>query len=184
FVFYGLGCYRFLKDKNVFITICGIALLLLNPYVIDFFSVARGYGLALGFFMLSFSYFINCFETNLVEKYLKNGAISLLLVSFSYLANLTYVNINVVILFILFLGGIKFIKQIKIERKIIFPVFAIAVNFTVLLLLVMQLLRLREAKELYHGGMNGFFSDTIKELVFNSVFFFSHQYNTEFVISL
>jgi len=181
FIFYGLGCYRFLKDKKTFVIISGIALLLLNPYIIDFFSVARGYGLALGFFMFSFSYFINCFETDSVTTYLKNGSICLLLLIFSCLANLTYVNINLIILFLLFLGGLKFIKNLPPIKKLLFPIFAITANITTLLFLIKELLRLKEAKELYHGGTSGFFDDTLMGLVLNSVFFFSHQYAHEYI---
>lgn len=38
--------------------ICGWILLNLNPYLLDFFSLARGYGLAMGFTMLSLSFFV------------------------------------------------------------------------------------------------------------------------------
>ena len=184
FIFYGLGCYRFLKDKKLFIVICGIALLLLNPYVIDFFSVARGYGLALGFFMFSFSYFINCFETNSVEDYLKNGSISLLLLIIACLANLTYVNINLIILLLLFLGGLKFIKHLPPLKKQTLPILALAINGIITLLLIKELLRLKEAKELYHGGTVGFIDDTVRELIFNSVFYYSHQYEYNYIYSI
>jgi hypothetical protein len=42
---------RFVKTK--LIVLCGYLLLSLNPYVLDYFSLCRGYGLSLGFLMAS-----------------------------------------------------------------------------------------------------------------------------------
>lgn len=39
--------------RNVAMRICGLGLLLCNPFVLDFFALARGYGMGLGFMLLS-----------------------------------------------------------------------------------------------------------------------------------
>ncbi len=46
---------RFIKNKAV--VVCGILLLNLNPYVLDFFCLCRGYGLSLGFLMPALFFF-------------------------------------------------------------------------------------------------------------------------------
>jgi hypothetical protein len=48
--------------KNRVIVVCGLLLLNLNPYVLDFFSLCRGYGLSLGFLMPALFFFITFLE--------------------------------------------------------------------------------------------------------------------------
>ena len=48
---------RFVKNK--FVAVCGYLLLSSNPYVLDFFSLCRGYGLSLGFLMASLFFFFS-----------------------------------------------------------------------------------------------------------------------------
>lgn len=48
---------RFVKTK--IIVLCGYLLLSLNPYVLDYFSLCRGYGLSLGFLMASLFFFFS-----------------------------------------------------------------------------------------------------------------------------
>ena len=48
---------RFVKTK--IIVFCGYLLLSLNPYVLDYFSLCRGYGLSLGFLMASLFFFFS-----------------------------------------------------------------------------------------------------------------------------
>ena len=56
---------RFVKNK--IIAVCGYLLLSLNPYVLDFFSLCRGYGLSLAFLMASLFFFF-CFLDNAVKN--------------------------------------------------------------------------------------------------------------------
>ncbi len=51
---------RFVKNRIV--VLCGYLLLSLNPYVLDFFSLCRGYGLSLGFLMASLFFFLTFLE--------------------------------------------------------------------------------------------------------------------------
>ena len=48
---------RFVKAKMI--VVCGYLLLSLNPYVLDYFSLCRGYGLSLGFLMASLFFFFS-----------------------------------------------------------------------------------------------------------------------------
>ena len=60
---YILYTYRILKKFNQKLILPLFLLMLLNPYVIDFFGLARGYGLATGFMILSLFHLINYFHT-------------------------------------------------------------------------------------------------------------------------
>lgn len=51
---------RFVKNK--IIAVCGYLLLSFNPYVLDFFSLCRGYGLSLAFLMASLFFFFSFLE--------------------------------------------------------------------------------------------------------------------------
>lgn len=68
YLFFGLRILLLLKYRPGFLLV-GWALLLLNPYLIDFFSLGRGYGLANGF-MLGSLYCWFCFLGRSKRKHL------------------------------------------------------------------------------------------------------------------
>src|ERR1035437_6526820 len=98
FILYAFACFELLKNKNIFIILVGISFLLLNPYLIDFFSLARGYGLALGFFMLSLLYLLKATQVETLNSFLKNASLTMLFSVAACFSNLTYINANLVIL--------------------------------------------------------------------------------------
>jgi hypothetical protein len=66
FPFYAWGLYHLVRlIKSDKAKIVFVALLLFNPYVLDFFSLARGYGLALTFQVWSLVYFVRGYEQGL-----------------------------------------------------------------------------------------------------------------------
>lgn len=76
-------CHTFFKP------LLGISLYILlisNPFLLDFFGLARGYGLGIGFLMSSL-YFLLKFRKTGVSR---NGIFALLLGSFAVLSNLTF----------------------------------------------------------------------------------------------
>lgn len=63
FIMYIIFSYKIADEYlSSFIGICLFSLLILNPFVLDFFSIARGYGLSLGFLMVSIYNFITYFS--------------------------------------------------------------------------------------------------------------------------
>jgi len=56
------------KLPNKVLAVGGFLLLNLNPYVLDFFSLCRGYGLSLGFLMAAFFFYISFLEKMLQQK--------------------------------------------------------------------------------------------------------------------
>jgi hypothetical protein len=54
---------RFIKKKTIIV--CGYLLLTLNPYVLDFFSLCRGYGLSLGFMMAALFFFLTFLDRSI-----------------------------------------------------------------------------------------------------------------------
>jgi hypothetical protein len=57
---------RFIKQK--IIVVCGFLLLSVNPYILDFFSLCRGYGLSLAFLMAALFFFFTFIDKSIENK--------------------------------------------------------------------------------------------------------------------
>lgn len=94
FIIYFAFCIKLLSQfESKFIQISGYGILLLNPFLLDFFSLARGYGLSLGLLMASLFYLFQ--QLNVSEQKtpsLKNYYLFLLFGSLSIYANLGLIN--------------------------------------------------------------------------------------------
>lgn len=84
---------RFIKNKLM--AVCGFLLLSLNPYVLEFFSLCRGYGLSLACFMAALFFFFS-----FLDKTIKNEPdgdrrlqYSLAAAAFGVLANFNLLNV-------------------------------------------------------------------------------------------
>ncbi|MCW3103973.1 MAG: hypothetical protein JWO09_2413 [Bacteroidetes bacterium] len=178
FLMYAYACYMLLRNKHLLILLSGIALLLLNPYLLDYFSLARGYALGIGFFMLSLVQLLKAADASTTTVFFKHAAFTLLFSTGACLANLTYVNANLILLLILFISYLRLKKEPAGNRKkIILFVSAVIINFGCLGILIKELFRLRAANELYFGGTTGFIHDTLHELVGSSMYFWLHNYD-------
>jgi hypothetical protein len=101
FILYGSFCFRILdKYKNTILIFTGLAVLLLNPFLIEFFSLARGYGLALGFAMGSLYYLIKLEEDQTSRSFLFTMSFALGLSLLAALSNYSFLNLNIALLFI------------------------------------------------------------------------------------
>ncbi len=166
---------RKITENNWFafgITVC----LVINPYLIDFYSVARGYGLANAFLMLSIYHAVSWLQDpELSTKKLRNTVI------FSLIA--AYTNFGLLLCFcgmniMLFLWAI--IKRMPM-RKIIEQV-SWQTGFTILLagMSYLPVKRMSETDQFKFWGVTGFYKDTIESLLgcllFNSKYWGSNTY--------
>lgn len=184
FVMYGYACFQLLKNKSFILTLVGISVLLLNPYLLDFFSVARGYGLALGFFMLSLLSLFKATASDYSAAFFKHASYTLLFSILACFSNLTYINSNLIALFVLLIFGIKFHWPFKANRTLVGFGTILLINFLSLGWLLNKLFFLKNTHELYHGGSIGFVHDTLHELTQNSLFRYLHNYSDGFIQSL
>jgi hypothetical protein len=123
-----------------------IPVILLNNYLIDFFSLARGYGLSLGLMMGSIYFLLNPVKSRVVSISL-NLSLALLAV----LANLNLLNYFIAdVLLILFLL-VKTVPPEQVKRIFIRLIPAFVVSGCVFFLLVKRLLLLKENGQLYFG---------------------------------
>lgn len=137
-----------------------VPLLFLNTYVIDFFSLARGYGLSLGWMMASLYFLLNdC-------KELKSYLFALLFATLAVLSNLNLINffiasVIIIVFLILQASNTPGTKKIKHSFVIILPAFVF------FYFIAKQLLQLKAAGQLYYGtesAIDGFDSIVIWSL--------------------
>lgn len=84
---------RFIRNKVV--AVCGFLLLNLNPYVLDYFSLCRGFGLSLGLMVAAlffFFLFLDAASLRLSDPY-RPLQLSLLFASLAVLSNISLFNI-------------------------------------------------------------------------------------------
>lgn len=136
-------------------------ILLLNPFILDFFSLARGYGLGLSFFSMAFYFGLKfCFASNFRNDLLKLFLFSLLCIYSNYAFMLP----SACLLIATFIFRLNFIFQHW--KRLLFP----TLSFMLLIIPALwNILYLSELGELYAGGTNNMYRDTIQ-----SIFDFSY----------
>lgn len=153
------------------VQITAFALLNLNPFSLDFFFLARGYGLALAFLLLSLHLLLRAFEKRRKGRMGALPYLSALAGSLTVLANLAFLNYFLVLVLTaacLLLGDASpgEVKAGRMPRALGLlgagGVFITAIAF--------ELLQLRERGQLYFGGRSGFIEDTVSSLVSASLY--------------
>lgn len=133
--------------------LAGFVLLVLNPFVLDFFAVARGYGLALGFLMASVWLLVRGLEGDAWSLYLCVPAGAL-----SVIANFTFLN---------FFAPLLAVALWILVRRKLFPG-AIVITCAGALFLAWTGLEVRSMQQrgvLAFGGDQGIVADTLASLV-------------------
>jgi hypothetical protein len=107
---------RFLRNKPV--VVCGFLLLNLNPYVLDYFSLCRGFGLSLGLMMPAlffFFLFLDAASLRLSDPY-RPLQLSLVFASIAVLANISL--FNVYLSLVVFAFGLFVILNLKDRSRL------------------------------------------------------------------
>lgn len=91
--------------KNRILVVSGFLLLNVNPYVLDFFSLSRGYGLSLGFLMAGLYFFFSFLEETASRdpRGLRHLYLSLAALSLAVLSNFVLLNIYLSLVFFSFI---------------------------------------------------------------------------------
>lgn len=159
FLFMVMGCFIFRKVDNPVLVICGFLLLNLNLFMVDFFSLARGYGLSLGFMMASIYFFIEAGQSKYCKeqtKYDKQLVFSFFFSALAVLSNFTLLIYHFA-LFIVVIAEKLFDhykesyfykwKNFLVQNKDL-----LIGNFFYITLIASWLIYLKKKKELYYGG--------------------------------
>ena len=181
FLFYGWFVFLILRKEVWWKAILGFTLMVLNPYLLDFFSLARGYGLSLGLAMGGIYYLLKFDKEASFENQIRNFRRALIFVCIATLANLILFNlVFVFLIFFFFQFGSSYLAQKDWwtkERIIkVLSVFALVVVF--LSVCAAWLLFLKKRNELYFGGETGFIKDTLTLMIHRSIY--ASYYGEEF----
>ena len=133
-------------------------LLVLNPFVLDFFSLSRGYGLGMGAMLPSIALALRFRENGRVEL----AMLSLFAAMVSVVASYTMLNYFLPLIIVLF-GIMAFSKdQWRVKSPRILTMVLYALVFLAAVLPIM--FTLKERGELYFGGRSDILSDTVASL--------------------
>tara|TARA_R110002049_G_scaffold100145_5_gene244001 strand:- start:4562 stop:5998 length:1437 start_codon:yes stop_codon:yes gene_type:complete len=155
-ILYSLGGFLILKtSKLVWTVILCFSVLFLNPFLLEFFALARGYGLSIGFMFMSLFFLlkpdINSSNNSRINN---NFILSSIFSSLAVYANLGMINFSICVLAI-FILKYYFLVQSKISlNKSTHLVFwsILIIHLIPILIAVNKLLLLKGAGELYFGA--------------------------------
>jgi hypothetical protein len=150
------------------LALAGFALLNLNPFVLDFFSLARGYGLALGLSMGALFLLRLAWDCPTPVPTAVILMLSLLLASLADLANFTWINLHIALLLIAVLIVWRLNAASRIRAGLM--TLLLIPNAWFLWNLVRRLWRLQALGELYFGGGRGLVQDTLGSLIGASLY--------------
>ncbi|CAN5361127.1 hypothetical protein BH10BAC1_BH10BAC1_00050 [soil metagenome] len=170
--------FKLLKNfENAWLVLASFLIVNLNPYILDFFSLSRGYALSLGLMMASV-YYIYSFVRS--EYRTKDMLLALVFGALATAANFVLLNYFLVSFGLLFLLAVHNFIDEKNKRKFISALLVSSVFFSLCLLFFVPIaLKLKDAGALFYGGNNGFWTDTICTIVDRS--FYELGYNNWFL---
>lgn len=148
-------CQKFFSEK---IAVLSFILLLVNPFLLDFYCQARGYGLGLAFQMGSIYYFLSYIQDS-------NSKNVFFLLFFSFLSVLSvFVMINFFIAEICIIILISFLRSslYSIKSNILYSA---SFSLCLALIIYIPIIKLIESHSLYYGGRTSFYFDTLGSLM-------------------
>ena len=106
-MFMGFSLLILQRRARPVVATAGFLLLNLNPYVLDFFTLSRGYGISLGFLMGSLHYVLKCVERALAgESACRDTPWVFVFAAGAVLANFALLTVYISILGVLLLTGV------------------------------------------------------------------------------
>ncbi len=164
FLIYCYFLYKLIIERstNIIFTILPIIFLMLNPFLIDFFSLSRGYGLAIAFFSGSLYYFLKFHEEKNNNILIKGLFLSILTIYANYSFLIPIFTLQLVyLIYILTEKG----KQNFSKKHFLFFSIEIILLFPALI----NIFLLKRNNQLYYGGTSNIIEDTLLSL-FNKTF--------------
>ncbi len=161
---YMFYCYLLFRKTNPFLAVGIFLILCTNNTLIDLFGLARGYGLSIGFMVMSLYHFIESFHNNKLRNTILFHLGGLLAV----LSNFTLLDFYVALLLIynlIIIMDCKFISKTKYQMLKVNKLHFIPFLF-VLGVLYEPVRRVIKYNNLDFGGKNGFYNDTVRQLIY------------------
>lgn len=168
--------FTFLLIKNLKskpLQIIGFLFLNLNPYLLDFFSLARGYALSIAFMVMSVYYFIE-FTKKESLKYIFTCLFTALLAT---LANFSMITFTVAVIFLF--ECFMIIKRYKPTQLIIKNIPIVLAVLCLYSLYRWPITQLITHGQLFFGGDEGLWKDTVISSI--EVFLYHSSYTDIFI---
>ncbi len=155
FLVYSYFCYKLVIENSKYIlsVIPAFIFLMLNPFVTDFFSLARGYGLAMAFFSGSLYYFLKFSEKQDNTVLAKGLILSVATIYSNYSFVIPIIALHLGYLLHAFREKNK---QYFCKKKVVF----FCIEAAALLPALVNILVLKKRKLLYFGGTKNIVEDT------------------------
>ncbi len=163
FLVYMWYCYALFRDTDRWLALAVFVLLCVNPVLVDFFGLARGYGLSFGFMVACFYHFL----TSLKTKHRKHIYLFHATAVLAILSNFTMLNVYVSLLLIgLFLMLVDRLFLTK-QKNVFSPVYKnhLVAFVLALIFLYVPVRRLIQHNMLDFGGKDGFYDNTVMSLI-------------------
>ncbi len=164
FLVYMAYSYKLFKNSNQVLGVALFVLLVTNNAIVDFFGLARGYGLSFGFMLMSLYHFIQSFNDNKLKNTILFHCAALLAV----MSNFTLLDYYVALLLvynILKLIEIRIILRKKFRFFNANKLHAIPLLISVIIL-YLPVSRMIMNSSLDFGGKDGFYMDTVPYLIY------------------
>lgn len=179
FIFYATFSYQLFKKTNSLIAISFFVILTTNNALVDFFGLARGYGLSMGFMMTALYFYIKLIKTSHYKFVILFHLCCLLAV----LSNFTLINFYIGS--ILFYYLTDFIKQKIIHQNqfnfhknhklnLFMLIFSITVLYEPIRRVIMY-------NKMDFGGKSSFFNDTVYSIT-NDILYHSNLTNNSILL--
>ncbi|MCK6691742.1 MAG: hypothetical protein L6Q97_06515 [Thermoanaerobaculia bacterium] len=160
---FGAGALARLLGSTGWLRLLWFVLLLGNPFMAEFFALARGYGISIALMTVAV-YFAWKYLENARPKYL---GVTLVFAGLSVMANFTILNVYLPLILLLLLN----IRQQLVaaaERRKASKILAAGI-LILLILCALPVYRMQAGDELKYWGSAGFFRETLAPLVRSSI---------------
>ena len=171
--------------KNIWLSIGAFLILNLNLYLLDFFCLARGYGLSIALMMAALYYYSRFLKYRVLSwdkvnkrKQLLSLSIGIVCFGLAVMASFTLLNVFIIFLGLLLIITVYdvFMANRKFKERLRFELtkggILIILGFFLLRYSLLVCLRLNAHGEFYLGGKDGFWSDTVGTI--SRAFFYGH----------
>lgn len=173
--------FLILKRIEINLLFPSFLIMIFNPFMLDFFSLARGYGLTLAFTVWGIYYFMIFIDKNEISYFRR----SLIIFSIAVIGNFSFLYFYLTTVSIVLL--LSFFRKQLDFRAVLTPIWKI--SLALFLIISYPIIKLIKTNQLYHGGNIGFWQDTVYTLVDYSLYngnyksaVFGFVINTVFVL--
>ena len=169
FILYFYFIYRFSKRyiSEDWVSLMFIGVMICNPYLLDFFALARGYGLAIGLMMGSI-YFAARY---LLDGNSKSLPLSILMAILSVYAQFAMLHFYLGLNLLLVLFQFIHYPPNKDAKQFFYGLGIQAAGLAVLVFLIyLPITAILRDNQIAYYGTRGFWQDTLSSLIFHSVY--------------